>query len=164
MTIENGEYLGAYDAINGSRSMNQAVDGTQMNMIMVSGIVPSRVGQSYGGLHNFPRFIEDWKPQKLYMSGAFLQLNFSTYATAPFDQDRFEVSTIPDGDPAIEAIPYYDPPDRIWGYDVGLQYTKAGPVAQRFKFAEAIRSEFYREPASDDPYIAKLKRCSTQSC
>jgi hypothetical protein len=166
MTIENGEYLGAYDAINGSRDRNNGVDGTQMNMIMVSGIVPSRVGQSYGGLHNFPRFLENWAGDRLFLSGAFLQLNFSTYATAPFDQESWQP-----GNPAPlpgaggdEWIGYYAPPNRVWGYDVGLQYTPAGPVARRFKFSQPTRSEFYSEPAASDPYIRNLCRSISTNC
>lgn len=152
-----GEYRGAYDTINGTRNKIAGVDGTQMNMIMISGIVPSRAGQAYGGLHNFPRFLENWSGKKLFLSGAFLQLNFSTYATAPFDQENWQP-----GDPApstsSESIKYYDPPTRAWGYDVGLQYAPAGPVARRFKASVPARSEFYSEPAANDPYIKNLCR------
>jgi hypothetical protein len=157
MQIEGGAYTGAYADINGSRDLSNAVD-TQMNMIMVSGVVPSRLGQSYGGLHNFPRFIESWGNRSLFISGAFLQLNFSTYATAPFDQQSWQrgdtAPTAGAGD--NEWIRYYSPPNRYWGYDVGLQYTPAGPVARRFRFSLPTRSEFYSEPAATDPYIKNL--------
>jgi hypothetical protein len=150
-----GEYKGAYDTIDAGRALISGVDGTQMNMIMISGIVPSRAGQAYGGLHNFPRFLENWSGKKLFLSGAFLQLNFSTYATAPFDQENWQP-----GDPvpstSSESIRYYSPPTRIWGYDVGLQYAPAGPVARRFKASLPARSEFYSEPAANDPYIKNL--------
>lgn len=152
-----GEYLGAYDAIDSTRKLIDGDDGTQMNMIMISGIVPSRAGQAYGGLHNFPRFLENWGSKKLFLSGAFLQLNFSTYATAPFDQENWQIG---DSAPSTssESIKYYSPPNRIWGYDVGLQYAPAGPVARRFKASLPARSEFYSEPAATDPYIRNLCR------
>ncbi|MCU0565145.1 MAG: hypothetical protein MUF49_00925 [Oculatellaceae cyanobacterium Prado106] len=157
MTIKQGFYQGTYDTLNTNRTLISASD-VQMNMIMVSGIVASRAGQSYGGLHNFPRFIENWGGKNLYISGAFLQLNFSTYATAPFDQENWQFT---DPAPAVgggvnEWIRYYSPPNRIWGYDVGLQFAPAGPVAQRFRFAQPIRSEFYSEPPVTDPYIKNL--------
>jgi hypothetical protein len=158
MQIEGGAYAGAYADINGNRDLINAVN-TQMNMIMVSGVVPSRLGQSYGGLHNFPRFIESWAGTSLFMSGAFLQLNFSTYATAPFDQQnwqRGEAAPTPGAGNDNEWIRYYAPPNRFWGYDVGLQYTAAGPVARRFRFSLPTRSEFYSEPAATDPYIKNL--------
>ena len=123
----------------------------RVNAILISGTVPSRPQQGYGGLHNFPRFISDWGT--LHISGAFLQLNFSNYATAPFEQDAWEVHENPTNS---QAIGYYGPPTRRWGYDVALQYAPAGPIASRFVSATAIRSEFYTEPPADDPYMVQL--------
>ncbi len=156
---QNQTYRNAYVRTNENKNLIPASEN-RMNMIMVSGLVPSRLGQSYGGLHNFPRFIEDWDQKNLYISGAFLQLSFSTYATAPFDQEAWQ-PTAPAPTPgagANEWIRYYRPPNRRWGYDVGLQYAPSGPVAQRFQFAEDTRSEFYTEPPADDPYIRNLCR------
>jgi hypothetical protein len=143
-----------------------ALSGTRVNSIIISGIVPSRENQSYGGMHNFPRFLEDWARNPLYISGSFLQLNFSNYATGPFDQDAFEVGIAPLNDdlpnpnsPGFsngELIRYYEPPSRLWGYDVGLQYAPAGPLAQRFVTFTSVRSEFYNEPPANDPYIVNL--------
>jgi outer membrane receptor protein involved in Fe transport len=106
-------------------------------------------------MHNFPRLLEDWAGRRLYIAGSFLQLNFSNYATAPFDQEAFEEGTAPT---PTEVIKYYEPPTRVWGYDVGLQYAPAGPLAQRFVTFSSIRSEFYNEPPANDPYISNLCR------
>ncbi|MGB3613687.1 MAG: hypothetical protein WBA10_07835, partial [Elainellaceae cyanobacterium] len=131
-----------------------------VNLSIISGIVPSRDNQPYGGLHNFPRFIEDWgKGQNkvdLSMSGTFFQLNFSTAATAPYDQEVWERGEQPTED--RDRFPYYNPPERLWGYDVALQYVQAAPIASRFASSNAARSEFYSEPTLDDPYIAQLCR------
>jgi hypothetical protein len=167
MTISPpGDYRGAYSTIAAGRSRIDGVDGTQMNMIMISGIVPSREGQSYGGLHNFPRFLENWSGKKLFLSGAFLQLNFSTYATAPFDQQNWQPGEAAPttGTGSNEWISYYHAPNRIWGYDVGLQYAPAGPVARRFKASVPARSEFYSEPAANDPYIKNLCLSISTNC
>lgn len=160
---DRSEYSGTYYAFRDPKPKNDGVDGTQINMAMVSGIVPSRAGQSYGGLHNFPRFLENWSGDDLYISGSFLQLNFSSYAVAPFDQDVWEPTTgstgsggAGEGDTGNELIQYYGAPDRRWGYDVALQYAAPGPVAERFKATVSTRSEFYTEPAADDPYIKNL--------
>ncbi|NJO66508.1 MAG: hypothetical protein HC832_02995, partial [Leptolyngbyaceae cyanobacterium RM1_405_57] len=158
--VEYGTNTGqGYYTFGDAKPLISARDGTRVNSIIVSGILPSRPGQGYGGMHNFPRLLEDWAPQRrnprsLFISGAFLQLNFSSYATGPYDQDAFEVRTSPN--PAVESIAYYYPPARRWGYDVGLQYAPAGPVARRFVTATAVRSEFYNEPPANDPYIANL--------
>jgi hypothetical protein len=135
---------------------------TRVNAIIISGIVPSRQFQSYGGLHNFPRFLETWGNNQLFIAGAFLQLNFSTHGTGPFDQDAWS----PGENPANgENIRYYSPPPRRWGYDVGLQYAPAGPIARRFASPpQASRSEFYTEPAANDPYIVNLCRQVSASC
>lgn len=165
-------YSGDYVAIKDGGGKNPrdgkalipATDNTRMNLIMVSGLVPSRTGQSYGGLHNFPRFLENWNRKNLYMSGAFLQLTFSTYATAPFDQEAWQP-----GAPAPstgnnannEWITYYDPPNRRWGYDVGLQYARLAQWPNDYQFAEDVRSEFYSEPPANDPYVANLCKSLT---
>jgi hypothetical protein len=130
--------------------------GTTVNSIIVSGIVPSREGQSYGGLHNFPRFLESWQDRNLWFAGSFLQLNFSNSATAPFDQDVWEPATTLPTSPNTEAIRYYWPPNRIWGYDPALQLAPAGPAASRFITAGKNRNEFYSELPANDPYIRRL--------
>ncbi|BAU12735.1 hypothetical protein LEP3755_32660 [Leptolyngbya sp. NIES-3755] len=135
--------------------------GTRVNSIIVSGISPSRPNQGYGGLHNFPRFIESWNNSvPLNFSGSFIQLSYTNYATAPFELENLEPgassSSSRQTDPANENIMYYEPPLRRWGYDVGLQYSPASPAAARFVTAGKDRSEYYAEPAASDPYIANL--------
>ncbi|NJL20516.1 MAG: hypothetical protein HC895_06405 [Leptolyngbyaceae cyanobacterium SM1_3_5] len=157
------EYSGGYEAVTVDKLRNVAAE-TRVNATIVSGIVPSRRDQSYGGLHNFPRFLESWQRNNdnqipLRIAGSFIQLNFSNYATGPFDQDAFEVGSTPlGGSSGGELINYYRPPNRFWGYDVGLQYAPAGPLARRFIRLENDRSEFYSEPPANDPYLYNLCR------
>lgn len=147
-------YSNNYYAFNADKSRNDGTNGQRMNMILVSGLVPSKEDQSYGGLHNFPRFLENWGGDNLFISGSLIQLNFSTQATAPFDQDVWSPSS---PDYGGERIEYYNPPRRRWGYDVALQYAPAGPVSQRFVSLAPRRNEFYSEPPADDPYMANLR-------
>ncbi len=136
----------------------QPATQTIANAVFISGIVPSQAGQSYGGMHNFPRFLEHWKDVNLHISGGFFQLNFSTSATGPYDQDAWEPGS--DAQVNFDRIRFYGAPNRLWGYDVGLQYAPAGPIARRFVTIGRPRSEFYRELPVDDPYVRNL-RCST---
>ena len=133
---------------------------TEINAVFVSGIVPSRDDQSYGGFHNFLPMLENWggstSSQAQAIAGAFLQLNFRTSSTGPYDQDAWEIDQKPTG--GNDDIPYYQIPKRLWGYDVGLQYAPAGPIASRFITIGDTRSEFYNEPASNDPYICALRK------
>ncbi|MBD2184534.1 hormogonium polysaccharide biosynthesis protein HpsA [Aerosakkonema funiforme] len=157
------EYKASYRQFGyayGTSNVLDKASNTQVNATIVSGILPSQNKQSYGGLHNFPRMIEDWFDRDLNISGSFVQLSFSTYATGPYDQDDWE----PDGadganEPRSEEWNfYYNRPNRRWGYDVGLQYAPAGPLAQRFIQSASPRSEFYRDLEVSDPYICKLRR------
>lgn len=138
------------------RLNNQQASDTFVNATFVSGIIPKRPNQSYGGLHNYPRFLERWTGQNLYIAGSFIQLNFSTGSTGPYDQDSWEEGVDP---VATEPIGYYDAPNRRWGYDVGLLYVPPAPAARRFVTIGAPRSEYYRELPADDPYIVNL-RCA----
>ena len=148
--------------------------------MLIAGIVPARAGQGYGGLHNFPRLLEYWNEKAdeenrfLVISGGFFQLNFSSQATGPFDQDAWEPESAPtvgtdgviktSGGNGKQSIFYYKPPQRIWGYDPALQYSPAGPIAQRFVRIDRPRSEYYRELPIDDPYIQNLCTQLTGGC
>jgi hypothetical protein len=145
--------LANYQGINLRAAVPLRNTDYQVNAVIVSGIVPSRRQQSYGGLHNFPRFIETGSA--LTIQGSLLQLGFSNYATAPFDFDSFERGQFP---LAAEYIPYYGPPTRLWGYDPGLQYAPAGPVAQRFINPSNARNEYFLELTANDPYTCQMKR------
>ncbi|MEM6500841.1 MAG: hormogonium polysaccharide biosynthesis protein HpsA [Cyanobacteria bacterium P01_C01_bin.89] len=128
---------------------------TTTNAVFVSGIGPSRFNQSYGGLHNFLPLLENWGDTPLRIAGAFLQLSFRTSSTGPYDTDAWETTQEVQ---RREFLTYYGAPQRRWGYDVGLQYAPAGPIASRFVTLGDTRSEFYGEPAADDPYICLLRK------
>ncbi|MEL6222594.1 MAG: hormogonium polysaccharide biosynthesis protein HpsA [Cyanobacteria bacterium J06627_8] len=153
----NDEYRG----FDNPRSISDAAQ-TRVNAVLFNGIVPSRPSQSYGGLHNFPRLLEKWgEPPNnrttLAISGAFIQLDFSNYATAPYDQEVWEPIANPTTLTDDELIRYYSPPTRAWGYDVGLQYVPAAPITRRFSNPGSFRSEFYTEPEANDAYVCTLR-------
>ena len=132
-------------------------NGNRVNAVIISGISPSRAGQGYGGIHNFPRFNEDWSGKDLFISGSLLQLNFNTSGTGPFEQDSWEPTHRPSS--SRQNLSNYIPPNRRWGYDVGLQIAPAGPVEERFVSRSSNFSEFYQQLQIDDPYIVNL-RCA----
>ncbi|NJN62076.1 MAG: hypothetical protein HC795_11575 [Coleofasciculaceae cyanobacterium RL_1_1] len=134
-----------------------ATDKQTQNAVIIAGLTPSRQFQSYGGLHNFPRFLEFRVGKTLSMSGSFLNLKFSNQATSSFEQDSWEAGEAPT---EAELLPFYQPPTRNWGYDVALQLTRPGPVSSRLTTVGNTRAEFYRELPANDPYIANL-RCAS---
>jgi len=133
------------------------LDGELVNATFISGLVPQRPFQGYGGLHNFLRFLEDWHGIDLHIAGSLIQLNFSTNATGPFEHDAWHPTEPPDS--KEQRIGYYKPPNRRWGYDVALLYVPPAPAARRFVNIGTPRSEYYRELPADDPYIVNL-RCA----
>ncbi len=136
----------------GSYNIGTATEA-RMNTILVGGITPSRELQGNGGFHNYPRFLENWSNVPLYLSGSFVQLNFSTYATGPFEAEGWEPGTSP---VTGEEIGFYSPPLRRWGYDVALQYNPPGPIAERFISMGSPRNEFYQEINAEDHYVNNL--------
>jgi hypothetical protein len=156
VTYSRDNYFGIGSAGSEGREFTVPAN-TRVNTIIVSGINPSRESQGYGGLHNFPRFLEKWgagNNRRLNFAGSFLQLSFTNYATAPFESEGWEFGQA--AVPGNENRTYYEPPDRIWGYDVALQFTPASPAAARFVTSSKNRNEYYTEPAANDPYINKL--------
>lgn len=148
----------------------QLADDTSVNALLVSGVTPMRFvngrEQFYGALSNFPRFNESWEVpgnsttaasnRNLFISGAFYQLFLSHTATAPYESSTWDVQ---DAISSGSWYFYYQPPSRIWGYDVALQYSPPHPVTSRFVSVGNARSEFYRELPVNDPYIQVL-RCA----
>ncbi|MBT9315563.1 hormogonium polysaccharide biosynthesis protein HpsA [Leptothoe spongobia] len=153
--------VGEYRRQRRSEAITADLDAnaTRVNALLIAGIVPSRPAQPYGGLHNFPRLLEYWKNKPLYISGGFFQLNFSTQATAPYDQDAWSPGDTSNSD---LFIGYYNAADRIWGYDVALQYVSSAPIAERFITLGRPRNEYYRQVDLEDPYVKPL-RCPTDA-
>mgnify|MGYP001800484670 FL=1 len=153
----NGDHI-RVDSTTTRRANLVQANETFVNAVFVSGVVPSRTQQYNGGLHNYPRLLESWRDPNtaLNIGGSFIQLNFSTSATGPFDQDSWESDDTPTGD---EYIEYYRNPLRNWGFDVGLLYNSPAPAARRFNDVGRERNEYYREVAADDPYVTNL-RCA----
>lgn len=135
---------------------------TRVNATAISGTLPSRLDQTAGGMHNFLRLNELWKDINLFFSGSMIQLNYSTYATGPFLQHSFEPPSLVSDPTFVRGFDYYFPPNRRFGYDVGLQIARRpGPVSSRFQFPSNTRTEFLRELDPQDPYVRRL-RCALQ--
>lgn len=136
---------------------------TRVNAIAISGVIPSRLDQTGGGMHNFLRLNELWRDVNLFFSGSMIQLNYSTYATGPFLQHSFEPPSLVSDPTFVRGYDYYYPPNRRFGYDVGLQIARRpSAVSARFQFPSNARTEFLRELDPQDPYVRRL-RCALQN-
>lgn len=83
-------------AVDPNTNMPSAIS-TEYNFVFITGNVPTESGQYSGGLENFPRFLENWSGQTVDISGGFIQLFRSKYATGNWSY----------GD-------YYRAPNRDW--------------------------------------------------
>ena len=136
-----------------------------------------------GGLANFVRFLENWENIPLKITGGFIQNTKSRYATAPFlpmqlisrksDITTLFLNPVLPGSGTVNgsnssgfsltymsstgsSIPYYFPPIRLWGYDVGLLTQQPDRFAERFAQPIAGSNEFFREVSADDTWVEAL--------
>ncbi|WP_052672297.1 hormogonium polysaccharide biosynthesis protein HpsA [Aliterella atlantica] len=152
---------------------NVVANNATVNAVFVSGNSPSRPEESdLAGLHNFVRFQENWLEKPLNIQGSFIQLKRSAYATAPFANVLAAKRSANDGTLSIfgytstsyngNIIPYYNPPTRQWGFDVGLLSQAPDLFAQKFTIPSATPpNEFFRQVGRDDLWVKTLL-CAAQ--
>lgn len=184
------------------RWLQRAQQNTNYNASLIMGDTPARPyttggGENNGGLHNFPRFLENWVGRTATIKGSLIQYIKSKYATGPFDavdlvnqpeadNSLFFDGPVPDyisgsnpdlgsnpADPqgyqyteaaARNKAPFYQPPTRNWGYDVGLLSQTPDLFSRRFAIPSAgTPNEFYREASGDDPWVQGLLCAAEQN-
>jgi len=154
----------------------------EFNLIVGSGDVPSRkidatTGEFNGGLQNLPRFVENWRDGVISTKivGAFIQLNRSAYSTAPFlsrlgntpPRSVFSpTGIVPELNPVNSyktsngggSLPFFSPPGRNWGFDVGLLSQPPDLFTQRFTApsTKTKPAEFFREVPRNDEWVQTL--------
>lgn len=165
-----------------ANTKSNANNGT-FNLVMATGDSPGRYRNSNpqvlevnGSLSNLVRMQENWYDtgdnQPLTIRGSFIQLKRSSYATAPFWQ-----LLGPDGNNnATSLFGYrqsysvnsssnnsYSPPERNFGFDVGILSQLPDLFSQRFTLPPTEDpNEYYREVGRDDDWIQTLL-CATFS-
>ena len=132
------------------------------------------LGDYNGGLPNLPRFAENWDKNDAgaatKIRGSLIQLKRSEVATAPFfllgeTRGGGDYSTGgPFNYPQIYTqsagggrIPFFTPPSRDWGFDVGLLSQIPDLLAQQFLAKPAAPpNQFFREVGRGDEWIQTL--------
>ncbi|GAA6615697.1 hormogonium polysaccharide biosynthesis protein HpsA [Scytonema sp. NUACC26] len=139
----------------------QVATVTTFNLAAAAGDTPARSTEDNGGLHNFVRFLENWNPTgttadavKARISGSFIQIKRSAYATGPF-------RALLSGEYQIvgnqSRAPFYLAPDRQWGYDVGLLSQSPDLFAQKLvRTPDELPDEYFREVSRDDVWVKTL--------
>ncbi|HAX89497.1 MAG TPA: hypothetical protein DCY91_25375 [Cyanobacteria bacterium UBA11370] len=168
--------------------LSRASGDTTFNMVMATGDNPSRPQSAAfdadlnGGLANLPHFLENWATPAddkvkfaTNITGSFIQLKRSEYATAPWWSTRPNLA-VPAlgglfGDPQmyttgesayaarpnIGKLPYFIAPKRQWGFDVGLLSQSPDLFSQQFSLSFVDDpNEFFREVSRDDDWVRTL--------
>ncbi|PSB36851.1 hypothetical protein C7B69_04190 [filamentous cyanobacterium Phorm 46] len=142
------------------------------------------VGDFNGGLQNLPRFLESWNQGTVAtnIQGSFIQQTRSAFSTAPyqpilpgssppqtaaatkllslFAQSPTTPLNIPETVYRTEggrALPYFSPPKRNWGFDVGILSQAPDLFAQKFTTPSITPpAEYFREVGRDDEWVKTL--------
>jgi hypothetical protein len=144
---------------------------TTTNLVIVGGDTPAAQNETNGGLENFVRYLEQWQPIgnsnefNHNLSGSLIQYKRSAYATAPWQIVRNGGTSIFGNDyPQLYRTntsggetPFYTPPSRQWGFDVGLLSQLPDLFAQTFTLPPTTEpDEFFREVNRDDKWVKTL--------
>jgi type II secretory pathway pseudopilin PulG len=148
----------------------------------------ANTGDSNGGLQNLPRFLESWQIDNVDtptdIKGSFVQLNRSAYSTSPylpillpnapsmidpatklkslFEPTNalitYEAPTKAYRSDGGGRSPYFIPPKRDWGFDVGLLSQPPDLFTQRFTTPprQTQPDEYFREVGRDDKWVQTL--------
>ncbi|MEG3887020.1 hormogonium polysaccharide biosynthesis protein HpsA, partial [Microcoleus sp. herbarium19] len=143
------------------------------------------IGDFNGGLQNLPRFLESWNngDSATNIRGSFIQQGRSAFSTAPYQPIQlpataslaslFEIrgpgapNPFPtpgsirntyNTDAGNQRIPYFSPPGRNWGFDVGLLSQPPDLFTQRFTTPSTRTqpAEYFREVARNDDWVKTL--------
>jgi hypothetical protein len=143
------------------------------------------IGDFNGGLQNLPRFLESWRQGGVVTNirGSFIQLGRSAFSTAPYQPilpagyvlgsitslfDRLTPAPPTTLTPTVQTtyniatgggrIPFFSPPTRNWGYDVGLLSQSPDLFTQKLTTPPSTNQppEFFREVPRSDRWVKTL--------
>ncbi|MCR6654509.1 MAG: hypothetical protein NVV63_01575 [Opitutus sp.] len=126
-------------AVSGGNNRQQKFSPvvTEISTCLLTGIVPTDSHQSSGGVHNYPRLLENWSGTGLYIRGSMVAMFSSVIGTEPW------------------SIRLYTGAGRYWGlhqslrnanHDVPLEPTLLN--AQRLHYTELSATEYAAEKAA----------------
>lgn len=142
----------------------QWATSTTFNLAAAAADTPARPTEDNGGLHNFVRLLENWNPSDssaasiATINGSFIQRTRSAYATAPFLAylNGSSLTAYPINN-SNGQLPFYQPPNRQWGYDVALLSQSPDAFSQKLAITPNNKpNEYFREVGRDDTWVQTL--------
>lgn len=152
------------------RWLQPALATTTFNLIAATGDSPARPTEDNGGLQNFVRLLENWQattadtgsPFSIKISGAFMQLRKSAYATGTFTATSSTNQYAISNNSGRTAA--YLPGPRSWGYDVGLLSQSPDQFASKLVLTPPdLPDEYFREVGRDDSWVSGLLCAKTSA-
>ena len=134
---------------------------TTFNLNVAAGDSPARPTEDNGGLQNFTRFMENWASshgqKTAKISGSFIQLKKSTYATGTYNVNVGASSIVYAIVNDSGATTGYLPPRRNWSYDVALLSQSPDRFASKLVLTSPdLPDEYFREVGKDDKWVETL--------
>ncbi|MEH2390184.1 MAG: hormogonium polysaccharide biosynthesis protein HpsA [Nostoc sp.] len=142
----------------------QWATSTTFNLAAAGADTPARPTEDNGGLHNFVRLLENWNPSDssaasiATINGSFIQRTRSAYATAPYLAylNGSSLTAYPINN-SNGQLPFYQPPNRQWGYDVALLSQSPDAFSQKLAITPNNKpNEYFREVGRDDTWVQTL--------
>ncbi len=155
---------------NDNKNWIQEADATTtFNLIIAAGDSPARYNpgssEDNGSLNNFVRLMESWNRNKsaltLKISGAFMQVKKSAYATGPyaatFSTDPYDLNLNYKIGTNTGKTTGFIAPARQWGYDVALLSQSPDLFASKLVLTPPnLPDEYFREVSRDDNWVQTL--------
>ncbi|NET33407.1 MAG: hypothetical protein F6K19_15530 [Cyanothece sp. SIO1E1] len=150
----------------GVTKWQQPAEETTFNLVTAVGNTPARPGEPDGGVANFLRLLENWDDVNARVAGSLMEFDRSAYATGPFqpllatlgtNAGIFNYLQTYKTDNSGGRIPFLEPPNRLFGFDVGLLSQIPDLFSSRFTLpSPGAPNEFFREANRDDDWVQTL--------
>ncbi|MFW6287090.1 MAG: hypothetical protein ACOC29_04030, partial [Candidatus Sumerlaeota bacterium] len=121
----------ANSANSGQGLNNRVASPTEINSVLINGIVPSVNNNYSGGVENYFRFLENWSGKDLEFSGSIIELYESVKATGNWSYGG----------------KVYQAPNRPWSWDTALGGEDGPPGAP--SVVEIVRSNWSIEESEN---------------
>lgn len=171
----------------------QQATSTYYNGAFVAGNSPDRPQEYAAGLNNYVRVEESWcgfdkdcrtdSQFTMGIKGSFIELQRSTFATAPFTGympntvtfspiSTVSINIFGEDDPSLfndwdrywsdsSTNNYFAAAKRNWGFDIGLLSQAPDMFSQRFTVPVTKKQNYYRQVGRDDDWV-KVLLCAVE--
>jgi len=157
--------------------IQKVLGDNEINATFVAGNSPGRPAEGMDDFENFVRFVERWTndnnslKRKLTIKGSFIQLKRSAFGTGPkaavLGSSNYTAGELSlfgysntgyaEASSFTNTTPYYEAPERQWGFDVAILSQPPDLFAQKFTLPPtALPDEYFRQVDRTDDWVKTL--------